>query len=167
MFTKLSHFEAAWKQESASTTKVLQALTDASLSQAVAKDHRTLGRLAWHITLSIGEMMRRTGLEVAGPAEDAPVPGSAAEIVAAYQTAAGSLLDQVHKNWRDETFLVEDDMYGQRWKRGLTAAALIGHQTHHRGQMTVLMRQAGLEVPGVYGPARQEWAGMGMPAPTV
>jgi hypothetical protein len=28
----------------------------------------------------------------------------------------------------------------------------------------VLMRQAGLSVPGVYGPAREEWAAMGMPA---
>ena len=28
----------------------------------------------------------------------------------------------------------------------------------------VLMRQAGLKVPGVYGPAREEWAAMGMPA---
>ena len=32
---------------------------------------------------------------------------------------------------------------------------LINHQNHHRGQMTVLMRQAGLTVPGVYGPAKK------------
>ena len=36
---------------------------------------------------------------------------------------------------------------------------LINHQNHHRGQMTVLMRQAGLTVPGVYGPAKEEWVG--------
>jgi hypothetical protein len=33
--------------------------------------------------------------------------------------------------------------------------------------MTVLMRQAGLKVPGVYGPAREEWAAYGMPPPAV
>jgi uncharacterized damage-inducible protein DinB len=33
--------------------------------------------------------------------------------------------------------------------------------------MTVLMRQAGLAVPGVYGPAREEWAAYGMAAPEV
>ncbi len=167
MFTKVAHFEASWKHESESTSKVMRALTDASLAQAVARDHRTLGRLAWHLTVSVGEMMRRTGLTVAGPAEEAPVPSSAAEIAQAYETAARSLLDQVHDGWTDETLAVEDDMYGQRWKRGMTLSALIAHQTHHRGQMTVLMRQAGLEVPGVYGPARQEWAAMGMPAPAV
>jgi uncharacterized damage-inducible protein DinB len=30
--------------------------------------------------------------------------------------------------------------------------------------MTVLMRQAGLTVPGCYGPAAEEWATMGIPA---
>ncbi|MBI2416475.1 MAG: hypothetical protein HYV28_00920 [Ignavibacteriales bacterium] len=30
--------------------------------------------------------------------------------------------------------------------------------------MTVLMRQAGLKVPGAYGPSREEWAAYGMPA---
>lgn len=43
-------------------------------------------------------------------------------------------------------------MYGEIWARGLTLFYLITHQAHHRGQMTVLMRQAGLPVPGIYGP---------------
>ena len=56
-------------------------------------------------------------------------------------------------------------MYGQKWKRGVTLGILITHQIHHRAQMTVLMRQAGLKVPGIYGPAYEEWAAMGMEAP--
>ncbi len=32
-----------------------------------------------------------------------------------------------------------------------------------RGQMTVLMRQAVLAVPGIYGPAEEEWAAMRLP----
>jgi uncharacterized damage-inducible protein DinB len=55
-------------------------------------------------------------------------------------------------------------MFGEKWKRGFAFASLLRHQTHHRGQMTVLMRQAGLRVPGVCGPAREEWARLGMPA---
>ena len=55
-------------------------------------------------------------------------------------------------------------MYGQQWKNGTTLRALISHQAHHRGQLTVLMRQAGLRVPGIYGPAREDWASMGMKA---
>ena len=66
--------------------------------------------------------------------------------------------------WTDATLEETREMYGENWTIGFTVAALIAHQAHHRGQMTVLMRQAGLAVPGVYGPAREEWAAMGMPA---
>ena len=41
---------------------------------------------------------------------------------------------------------------------------VIQHQYYHRGQMTVLMRQAGLTVPDIYGPAKEEWANFGMEA---
>jgi uncharacterized damage-inducible protein DinB len=35
---------------------------------------------------------------------------------------------------------------------------LVRHLIHHRGQLIVLMREAGLIVPGVYGPSREETA---------
>ena len=167
MFTKLSHFEKAWEFESDGTLKLLRALTDASLSQAVAPHERTLGRIAWHVTTSLPEMMARTGVKLAGPAEHAPLPKTAAAIVAGYEAAAGSLVPALESAWTDATLQEVDDMYGDKWKRGLTLTVLITHQTHHRGQMTVLMRQAGLRVPGVYGPAHEDWAGMGMQPPEV
>jgi hypothetical protein len=67
MFTKLSHFEHAWQFESEGTLKMLRALTDASLAQAVAPEGRTLGRLAWHITTTLPEMMGPYGAEARGP----------------------------------------------------------------------------------------------------
>lgn len=33
--------------------------------------------------------------------------------------------------------------------------------------MTVLMRQAGLVVPGIYGPSKEEWANFGMESPQI
>jgi len=39
------------------------------------------------------------------------------------------------------------------------------HELHHRGQLTVLMRQAGLVVPGIFGPAQEEWTRYGMEPP--
>jgi uncharacterized damage-inducible protein DinB len=167
MFTTITDFEQAWAAQSGETAKLLKALTDAALAQQVAPQARTLGRLAWHITGSIAEMANRTGLRVAGPAENAPVPERAAAILAAYEESARSLGEQVKRVWKDETLLVEDEMYGQPWKRGHTLYVLIQHETHHRGQMTVLMRQAGLPVAGVCGPSREEWAAFGMPAPAI
>ena len=155
---------ADWLQETKSTLKIFRTLTDASLGQKVTPDGRSLGFLAWHITLALGEMGGRTGLHIAGPAEDAPMPACAKEIAGAYLTAAHSVVDEVKNHWTDATLNEEVEMYGQRWKRGFALASLLRHQTHHRGQMTVLMRQAGLSVPGVCGPSREEWARWGMPA---
>jgi uncharacterized damage-inducible protein DinB len=167
MFRTISDFEYDWSQELEATQKILKHLTDKSLSRSVVPGGRTLGRLAWHITLSIPEMMSRTGLTVAGPKQDEPVPTSAKELFKAYNEAAISLLDEVKSRWNDKTLEETDDMYGQKWKRGKTLTALIFHQIHHRAQMTMLMRQAGLDVPGIYGPAHQEWVQFGMPEPAV
>jgi uncharacterized damage-inducible protein DinB len=167
MIHTIAEFEQIWAPEMESTQKVLKHLSNASLSHAAGPEDRTLGRLAWHIVLSISEMMERTGLSISGPDENAPVPATAKEIFQAYSSAAISLLEQVKRSWKDETLTVEDDMYGERWPRSKTLQALIFHQIHHRAQMTVLMREAGLDVPGVYGPARQEWAAYGMKPPSV
>lgn len=162
MFTTISGFLESWQFESDGTSKILAALTDQSLAQAVTPVGRTLGRLAWHITTTIPEMMGRTGLRLSGPAPDAPVPSSARAIAGVYREAASSLAKAVQESWTDATLRVEDEMYGMKWTRSVTLGALVSHQTHHRGQMTVLMRQAGLVVPGIYGPAREEWAKMGV-----
>jgi uncharacterized damage-inducible protein DinB len=167
MIRTIADFDRLWSQEIESTQKILKHIPDRALAQSVGADHRTLGRLAWHVVTSIPEMMSRTGLKPEGPSPDAPVPTSAREIARAYNEAAISLLEIVKGSWTDATLEVTDDMYGAKWARGFTIMALILHQTHHRGQMTVLMRQAGLEVPGSYGPARQEWGAFGMEPPTV
>jgi uncharacterized damage-inducible protein DinB len=167
MYRTIQDFEYQWSMEIESTQKILKHLTDRSLAQEVAPGYRTLGRLAWHLVQSIPEMAGRTGLTIAGPGEQEPVPASAREIFRKYNEAAISLLEQIKAHWTDATLQESDDMYGQRWKRGFTLSALIHHQIHHRGQMTVLMRQAGLEVPGLYGPSRPEWAQYGMPEPLI
>jgi uncharacterized damage-inducible protein DinB len=167
MFRTIADFQKAWKQEREGTLKILRALTDESLNQAVTDDDRTLGRMAWHLAQSVSEMMPRTGLAVNEPAQDAAVPTSAANIAEVYERASKAVADEIASKWNDASLEVEDEMYGEKWPRGQTLQALIVHQAHHRGQMTVLMRQAGLKVPGVYGPAREEWAGYGMTAPKV
>jgi uncharacterized damage-inducible protein DinB len=166
VFRKVEDFLEAWEQERASTLKVLEALTDASLAQAVTRDDRTLGRLAWHLATTPAEMMERTGLQVGGPSHESPPPGSAAAITAAYEAASRAVAEGVGR-WTDATLEVEDEMYGEKWRRGATLQALVVHQAHHRGQMTVLMRQAGLKVPGVYGPSREEWTTFGMQPPAI
>jgi uncharacterized damage-inducible protein DinB len=167
MFTRIDDFLKDWAHESASTSKIFEALNDASLSQAPSKDDRSLGRVAWHIVTTIPEMLGRTGLPVKNVMPDVPMPPTAVGMAAAYRKAAVEAAKSVRDNWTDDTLATEDDMYGMMWPRGLTLEVLIRHEIHHRAQITVLMRLAGLKVPGVYGPAREEWAASGMPAPEI
>lgn len=162
MFRSIEDFLATWRHEQDATHKLYAKLTDASLSQPVVEGGRTLGFIAWHTVQTLGEMMARVGLKVDAPAEHDPVPAHAAEIVAALDRASASLLEQIKTKWTDATLLEEDDMYGERWKRGTTLHALVAHHAHHRGQITVLMRQAGIAPSGVYGPAKEEWKAFGM-----
>lgn len=164
MYRKIDDFTTGWAYETEATLKVLQALTDASLHQKVNDAGRSLGFLAWHIVLTLGEMPEKVGLHIDCPSYETEMPESAAAIAAAFETAAKSVSAEVSKNWTDETLEQEDEMYGDKWKRGQTLFALVLHQAHHRGQMTVLMRQAGVPVPGIYGPSHEEWEAYGMPA---
>lgn len=164
MLRKIDDFIKDWEYETEATGKVLSTLTDESLTQKVTLDGRSLGFLAWHLTQTLGEMLGLVGLKIDAPGFDKECPTSATEIADAYEKSAKSVTDEVKANWTDETLLQEDQMYGETWARGLTLFYLIAHQAHHRGQMTVLMRQAGLPVPGVYGPAKEEWSAMGAPA---
>jgi uncharacterized damage-inducible protein DinB len=165
MFRTVRDFLSAWKYEAEMSGKVIANLTDDSLGQKVTPDGRTLGFLAWHMIQTHGEMMGLAGLNVDSPPSESECPTCVTDLAAAYEKSARSVAEQVEGSWTDETLLVTDNMYGETWKRGFTLFLLITHEAHHRGQMTVLMRQAGLTVPGVYGPAREEWAAMGAPTP--
>jgi uncharacterized damage-inducible protein DinB len=67
MFLKVKDFVASWTNETAATQRVLDTLTDASLQQEIAPNHRKLGQLAWHLATSIHEMLSRIGLEFPAP----------------------------------------------------------------------------------------------------
>jgi len=166
MFRSLDDFAAAWTQESEGTLKVFRNLTDASLAQSIVPGGRTLGFLAWHITCTLAEMGGgQAGLTIDGPTDKShpAVPAHAADIAAQYERSAASLLKAVRASWTDAQLGDLIPMYGEEWPKGMVLTALLFHQTHHRAQMTVLMRQAGVPVPGMYGPSREEWEAMGVP----
>jgi len=167
MFLSISTFLQVWEKEAESTQRVLDALTDDSLNQLVAAQDRTLGRIAWHLVTTIPEMMARTGLILESINEDAPLPNTAADILHNYREVSKALVTAIRDQWDEHTLLEKSEMYGETWINGDSLRALIDHQIHHRGQMTVLMRQAGLKVPGIYGPAREDWNQIGMKPPLV
>ena len=162
MYRKIEDFIPAWNYEIEATLKIFNSLSDESLTHKVTGYERTLGILAWHITTAISEMGKRVGLNVYQIDQNSEPPITVKEIADAYKKVAESLSREVKDNWNDDSLLTEVDMYGEMWKNGVTLMIIIGHQAHHRAQMTVLMRILGLKVPGVCGPSKEEWEQLGM-----
>jgi len=143
--------------ESASTLKVLAAVSDDKLSQSVVPGGYTLQSLAWHITMSIAALPAYAG--VVPMPEKKPAPGTIAEIIAAYERNSAQLVEGVKKT-NDAQLEEEVAAFGRTFRRGALLSITLSHQTHHRAQMTVLLKQAGLKVPGVYGPSEDDVAAM-------
>jgi uncharacterized damage-inducible protein DinB len=159
MVTSIKSFLKSWEYESSATLTLLEKLTDESLAQEVYPGGRTLGRLANHILESITELPSKLKLGIEEKHADHK---TAEEIVRHYKQDSENLVAAIKEKWTDADLLVKNNMYGEEWPNAISLNVLIMHQCHHRGQMTVLMRQAGLLVPGIYGPAKEEWTAMGM-----
>ncbi len=165
MYRSIADFLDTHASETAHTLGLFQAIPDTATGQLVDKGGRTLGRLAWHVTCALGEIAKNAQIGAIHPDDDqhGEIPPMK-DVIATYERSAKALAGLVPTVWTDAMLGDEIEMYGMKWKRGGALLMLIVHQAHHRGQMTVLMRQAGLQVPGTLGPARQEWAQWGMPA---
>jgi uncharacterized damage-inducible protein DinB len=164
MYQSVQSFITEYQNESKFTQKLLSSLTDESLKQEIGPGIRALGTLAWHLVPS-GGILKPTGLEFEAPPEHSEAPESAAKIVQAYSTASAALIEAVQTQWTDEKLQESVNIFGQQWKHGFTLAIFLKHEIHHRGQLTILMRHAGLPVVGIYGPSKEEWISMGMEAP--
>ncbi len=160
MIKSLEDFYQTWAFESDATIKEFRDLTDESLQQEIYPGGRTLGRLANHVLETLTELPSKLQL---GIQEEHPHFNSAAELVSHYERCSTQLVAAIKEKWTDADLTKENMMYGSPWTNAQSLLALIMHQAHHRGQMTVLMRQAGLKVHGIYGPAKEEWALMGLP----
>jgi uncharacterized damage-inducible protein DinB len=167
MYTTISEFINEWNQESATTQKILDALTNESLQQMVSPEGRSLGAIAWHIVVSTPGMLSEFGIPVDLIHIDSPIPSSAKEIAETFRKVSADAANAIQQQWTDQSLPEMQNVFGMTMPKAVTLSLLIKHIIHHRGQLTVLMRQAGLKVPGVYGPSKEEWSQMGMSAPTI
>jgi uncharacterized damage-inducible protein DinB len=153
MYRQVDDFLKEWTVAVEGTLQVLQAVTDDKLGQSILEGHSTLGWLGWHLVESTGYFSHLAALTVPMISQDEPVPATASEIIEAYEKVAEAVKEEVAK-LSDEDLLTETGIANFPTK-GALLRFFIDHQTHHRGQMTVLLRQAGLPVPPVMGPTKE------------
>lgn len=154
MYRKSEDFLQDWKATSAGTLSVMKAVTDDKMNTAIIEGHNSLGWLSWHLLSVAGVFGRFAGLQIPSVERGTPVPASMAEIVGKYEAVIEAYVQEAGK-LTDEDMTEEINGFSGKTERGKFLRKLIDHEIHHRGQMTVLLRQAGLQVPGVLGPTRE------------
>jgi uncharacterized damage-inducible protein DinB len=164
MYHTINEFLEDWKTESEATLKVFKNVTDESLNTAIPNYRRTIGKLAWHITGAIGETMKAAGSPIDAVEESYEQPNTISKIIEEYEKASNNMAAKIKSEWTDASLKEEVNMFGEMWTKEFALKVIVTHQIHHRSQMTVLMRQAGLKVPGIYGPSYEEWQQYGMEA---
>ncbi|MCD7036094.1 DinB family protein [Metabacillus sp. GX 13764] len=161
MFSTVNEFLEEWKMEAGITQKVLEAVTDESLNKEVSPGLYSIGSLAWHLAGSVYYFPEVAGIKVEHPdMEQKGQPDSAQEILDTYKTISSNLMGALPEQVSDEQLSEEKDFFGMNMKTADILRLLIQHQAHHRGQLSTLMRQNGLKVPGIYGPSKEEWEAM-------
>ena len=154
MFSNKSELMALFEEESAKTQAVLTALTAEACSQPLAPGFKTAGELAFHLIMAIPAISQFLGFVYTDlPPES--IQSSPQQLSDAYRRIHERCTKHILDLTDEQLFQQRFAVYSQQWSAAYTISILIRHEIHHRGQLTVLMRQAGLALPDIYGPAKR------------
>jgi len=149
-------------QEARTTRRVLERVPADRLGWKPHDRSMSLGQLALHVAVVpglIADLAGQSPFQLPGFSQ--PSPSSAAEIMPAFEQSIAKA-KQVLGGMDDATL-------GTTWKamRGdhevmaipvgaLLRSIMLNHWYHHRGQLSVYLRQVGAPVPSIYGPSADE-----------
>lgn len=151
------------EQEARATRRVLERVSQDQLGWKPHEKSMTLGQLAMHVATLPGELAE---ISTRSPfPADAPIPrlqpASVAELLSALDQSvarAGELLGGMDEaalasTWRA---VIGDREVMVMPHGAFLRSVVLNHWYHHRGQLTVYLRQVGALVPAIYGPSADE-----------
>ena len=114
---------------------------------------------------SISEYLAHFGLEMDKVQNAENAPNSIKEISETFEKVSAQAAEVIEKHWTDESLSQLQNAFGREESNATILMGLIKHIVHHRGQATILIRQAGLKPFGVYGPPKEDWINIGVEIP--
>ena len=150
------------EHEARTTRRVLERVPGDQLAWKPHERSMTLGQLALHVAQvpgAIAEMSLRSPFQA--PRFAHPQPGGAPELLETLDRSiarAKAVLDattdaDLASTWR----MVDGDRELFALPRALLLRSLmLNHWYHHRGQLSVYLRELGVPVPSIYGPSADE-----------
>jgi uncharacterized damage-inducible protein DinB len=152
------------EQEAHTTRRILERVSDNHLAWKPHERARTLGQLAMHVVTVPGAVA-----ELAASPSPAQIPDFAQEPGLKTASELVPALDRSVARARHLLERIDDDALLARWRlmrgdRELFArpriaflrSVLLNHWYHHRGQLTVYLRQLDVAIPSIYGPSADE-----------
>jgi len=155
-------FLAEMDQEAQTTRRVLERVPGDKLSWKPHTKSMSLGQLALHVATipgGVAQILSNDSFEV--PSFDQPAAKSATELIPA--------LDESVRTAKQVLGGMEDSKLMGTWKltkngKELMAAPrvamvrsiMLNHWYHHRGQLSVYLRELDVPVPSIYGPSADE-----------
>lgn len=161
---ELDMFLKAWEREAENTLKLLRALPAAQYDFRPDAGGRSLGELAWHLAEAADaypSYIIETGqfnIEMKPPNITRPrkVEGLAPGYELVHQEAVARIR-KLKPEYLDRSIPF---FMGPTAIRDLLWNNILAHGIHHRGQLSLMCRLAGGQVPALYGPNREATAAM-------
>ena len=149
-------------QEAQTTRRVLERITDEHLGFCPHPKARSLGELAMHIAWVPGAVAELAMNDVVQAQRIVdPVPQSTAEVLTAHDESVAKA-KKILTGVSDEVLLSSwTIMNGDRElfsepKLGILRSIMLNHWYHHRGQLSVYLKQLDVPIPSIYGPSADE-----------
>jgi uncharacterized damage-inducible protein DinB len=151
------------EQEAQTTRRVLERVPDQHLSWRPHTKSRTLGELALHVAIVPGGVaeLGTSPSPAQVPQFSDPIPATAAELLPALDDSIAKAKRAVGR--MDDASLMEPLrlMSGDRElfvipRVAFLRSIMLNHWYHHRGQLTVYLRELDVPIPSVYGPSADE-----------
>jgi uncharacterized damage-inducible protein DinB len=152
-----------FEQETPATRRVLDRVPPDRLGWRPHDKSLTLGQLAMHVATlpgAIAELSTQPGMDVRTEMPR-PQPASTTEVMSAFDWSVGKAksvlagMDDaaLASPWR---MMLGDQEIACMPRGVLIRSVLLNHWYHHRGQLTVYLRQTGAMVPAIYGASADE-----------
>jgi uncharacterized damage-inducible protein DinB len=150
------------EMEAATTRRVLERVPEERFAWTPHPKSRSLGHLAMHVAQNPGSVMSLAAQNTADlPSFSDPMPASTAELletldasVAEAKRLLGGMSDAaITETWR----VRRDGVEIMAMPRiAFLRSVFLNHWYHHRGQLTVYLRELDVPIPSIYGPSADE-----------
>ena len=152
------------EEEAVTTRRVLERVPDNRLGWRPHPKARTLGELALHVAIvpgGVAQLIATPSPARAPQGGHEPSPASSSELIPALDQSiatAKQVLGGMDDGALTATWRLTN---GERELFATTRAAMLrsvmlNHWYHHRGQLTVYLRELGVPIPSIYGPSADE-----------